>query len=134
MSETDKEAIRIVKDLQQNVRKTLIALVSIFSIALFTAIFWGGGINNQVDNNTEDISDNKSAIESNAQNIKELSDLMKDFVTEQKVKNENFAEEDDLNELWSKTSTNLAHLSFWAEAQGYSGMPRGMEKEEKDKL
>ena len=57
MSETDKAAIEIVRNLQTNIRRTTIALIGIFAIALLTAVFWGGGINNQVNTNKDDIGD-----------------------------------------------------------------------------
>ena len=120
MSETDKEAIRIVKDLQKNIRNTTLALVSIFVLAILTAVFWGGGIDNQVDTNTKNIND--------------LSTLVRDFVTEQRVNNENTATEKDvetIKEMIQKTSANLAHLSYWAKSKGYEGLPRGIKEDKK---
>ena len=120
MSEVDREAIRIVRELQKNIRNTTIALVSIFTLAILTAVFWGGGLDNQVDTNTK--------------NITELSKIVRDFVTDQKVHNENVATEEDMEtikEMLQKTSDNLNHLSFWAESRGYSGVPRGLKKEDK---
>lgn len=122
MSELDKAAIRIVEDLQKRIRNTTIALISIFTLAILSAVFWGGRMDNQVDSNTE--------------NIKELSTIARNFITDQRVKNENLATEEDMKDikhLLQITNDNLNHLSFWAESRGYSGLPRGIDEEREDK-
>lgn len=108
MSEKDKVAIEIVERLQGRIQKWVISMVGIFALALLTAVFWGGALDNQVDTNTE--------------NIKDLSELVREFVTEQKVYNENVMTEDDardIKQLLERTKENLNHLSFWAESKGY---------------
>ena len=51
MSEVDKTAIEMVRDLQSNIRNTTIAMVGILLIAVLGAVFWGGVTTNKVTNN-----------------------------------------------------------------------------------
>ena len=113
MSETDKTAIEIVKNLQSNIRNTTIAMVSVFAIALLMAVFWGGGINNQVDTNKE--------------NIKELTQTVKDYITENNKNNNTYVNKSEMigfQKAWNEISLNYGHIAYWAEIQGYKPLTR----------
>lgn len=119
-SDTNKDTIEIVKELQKSVRdsqnrtqKWVITMVGTFAIAIMTALFWGGGIDNQVDTNTK--------------NLEILTKIVDKFVTEQQVSNERFVRKQDLENLENKlekTSANWNRLSFWAESRGYEPLSR----------
>lgn len=120
MSEQDKAAIEIVRNLSKNVRAWAIAIMGIFTIAIFSAIFWGGATDNQVKNNT-------NTGRTNREDIEELTKIVREFVTEQKVANESYATKDQLlgfTDVMQESALNYAHISWWAERQGYRPLPR----------
>lgn len=113
MSETDKTAIEIVRNLQSNIRNTTIAMAGILLIALFGAIFWGGVINNQVNNNEE--------------NIDKLTETVNAYIKESRVARGSYLKESELipfQQAWNEMALNWGHISYWAEAQGYKPLSR----------
>lgn len=126
MNKEDRTAIEIVKDLQNNLRRTqsnirntTLAMATTLVLAVFGATFWGGGINNQVKTNTT--------------NIDKVVEIVGEFVIEQKVANESYTTELEtaaLIKIANDLTLNLSHIAFWAKSRGYEGLPRGYKAEE----
>lgn len=120
MSEQDKVAIEIIEKMQSRIQKWAIVIFTTFAITLLSAVFWAGNKNYQINNNT------KTGI-TNTENIEKLTDLIKDFASEQKVANESYIKKDQYNKLIDyqiSTMYNLGHIAYWAETKGYKGLPR----------
>lgn len=125
MNQEDITAIEIVKNLQENLRRTqsnirntTLAMAMTLLIALLGSVFWGGGLNNQVYNNKED--------------IKELTLLVNTFVVKQTETNTSYSkrwETEKLIMISNETIRNLDMLSFWAKTRGFEGFNRGLNKE-----
>ncbi len=125
MNKEDVTAIEIVKNLQENLRRTqsnirntTLAMAMTLLIALLGSVFWGGGLNNQVNNNKE--------------NIKDLTLLVNTFVVKQTEANTSYTTEWDTKELIrisNETIRNLDMLSFWAKSRGFEGFNRSVNKE-----
>ena len=113
MSEVDRTAIEIVKNLQSNIRNTTIAMVGIFAVALLMAVFWGGGINNKVSNNEK--------------NIDNLTKTVQDYIKEQQKESGEYVKREEIipfSKAWSEMALNYGHISYWAESQGYKPLTR----------
>jgi hypothetical protein len=129
MSEQDKAAIEIVKNLSSNIRTWAITLVSVFTIGVIGFIFWSGVTKNKVENNSVQISENAIA-------IKDLTKVVNDYIKEQQTINASHVTENDFEDeqdYWQEAALNWAHLAWWAETKGYVPLARSTKKKKEKK-
>jgi len=122
MNETDITAIQVVRDLQGRIQKWVIAMVGIFAIALLSGVFLVGGIKNQVETNT-------GTGKTNSQDIKDLTQAMNDYFTEQKVENTKHVTKEEFKtaeDYWDATDDNLNQIYYWAKSRGFDGVFRSV--------